>query len=191
MSFLSHSFYLESIIRKSFFPMQLFKPNNNPDLPARLRRTMTSTVFELVHAVILLGIVVMTYMLWVDAPDRVPTHFDLHGNPNGYSDKSVFWIMAGAAVISTLVLDITSYFPKQMNMPFSLQTERQCYMVNTLMHISAIFAQLLFAYLIYMFSEGEQAAVIGMPIVLGLVSVELILIAVFSYLVRKAGPVSK
>ena len=191
MSFLSHSFYLESIICKSFFPMQLFKPNNNPDLPARLRRTLTSTVFELVHVAILLGIVVMTYMLWVDAPDRVPTHFDLHGNPNGYSDKSVFWIMAGAAVISTLVLDITSYFPKQMNMPFSLQSERQCYMVNTLMHISAIFAQLLFAYLIYMFSEGGQAAVIGMPIVLSLVVVELIMIAVFSFFVKKAAPVSK
>ena len=168
--------------------MELFNTKNNPELPSRLKRTMTSTLFELVHVTILLGIVVMTYMLWVDAPDRVPTHFDLHGNPNGYSEKSVFWIMAGAAVISTLVLDITSYFPKQMNMPFSLQTERQCYMVNTLMHISAILAQLIFAYLIYMFSEGGQAAVIGMPIVLGLVVVELILIAVFSYFVKKAGP---
>jgi uncharacterized membrane protein len=37
--------------------------------------------------------------VWNQLPERVPTHFDFHGNPDAWSDKATLWYIPGGILI--------------------------------------------------------------------------------------------
>jgi uncharacterized membrane protein len=49
-------------------------------------------------------------IVWNKLPDRVATHFDLHGDPDKFGNKNELWLLTGIiAVVSTLVYLLISY----------------------------------------------------------------------------------
>ncbi|MDD4969203.1 MAG: SdpI family protein [Paludibacter sp.] len=53
--------------------------------------------------------------LWNDLPEQIPTHFDLSGNPNGWSDKNELIFLLASLGIGTylLMLFIPRFDPKK------------------------------------------------------------------------------
>lgn len=58
--------------------------------------------------------IVLGLVIWKDLPDKIPTHFDLNNNPNGYSGKgfAVFGLPCFMAVLDALCLFGLSSDPK-------------------------------------------------------------------------------
>lgn len=175
----------------SFLNLQLglfpLRKNNNTQLPNLLRRTLSGTLLELLHIAILVSMLVYTYLQWKVAPDVVSSHFDVNGEVNGHSGKIVLWVNAALAVLGTLVLDITSYHPKQYNLPFALHTERQCYMLSHLMHIIPLFLQSILFIVIYLLSHEGRHADVLVPSCFVLLGVFVLVFVLYLIQVKKAA----
>ena len=82
-------------------------------------------------------------IIWKSLPDRVPTHFDLHGNPNDYSSKLFgAFGLPGFAVIMYLIL---RYIPM-------IDPRRKNYDYFSNSYINIRFAIAVFMLLIYFFT---------------------------------------
>jgi len=71
---------------------------------------MKTFIKELVLWIILIIPYVYLAMVWSELPQTVPTHFDLRGNPNDWSDKSSLLILPGA--IGLLVYGLMYFGPR-------------------------------------------------------------------------------
>lgn len=74
--------------------------------------------FSIWHLLTLLTLVLpVVYLLytWNALPAQIPTHFDIGGNANGYTDKTNIWIICVLLPLSTylLFLFIPRFDPKQ------------------------------------------------------------------------------
>ena len=88
-------------------------------------RTKEGTLFEV--AFVILAVVVWVLVLWMlsQAPDRIATHFDGSGQPNGWGSP---WGLLVPCVITTVVgilLLICAYHPHLINMPVEIKSPRQ------------------------------------------------------------------
>lgn len=60
-------------------------------------------------------------------PDRIPTHYDLAGNVDGYGSPANLFVMPVTMFISNLVISLIAHFmnPGLWNMPFKIQPARK------------------------------------------------------------------
>jgi uncharacterized membrane protein len=56
-------------------------------------------------------------------PDRIPTHFDLSGHPNGWGSPGALWLLPIVAVAIYLAITITSRFPSAFHYPVRVTQE--------------------------------------------------------------------
>lgn len=76
------------------------------------------TSFSVWHLLTLLALVLpVVYLLytWNALPAQIPTHFDIGGNANGYTDKANIWVVCVLLPLSTylLFLFVPRFDPKQ------------------------------------------------------------------------------
>ena len=50
-------------------------------------------------------------------PDRIPTHFDLAGNANGWGSPQVLWLFPGFGTVLYAGMTIVARFPEAFNYP--------------------------------------------------------------------------
>ncbi|MEI6754049.1 MAG: SdpI family protein [Paludibacter sp.] len=88
--------------------------------------------------------------IWKNLPAQVPTHFDLAGNPNDWSDKTSLPAMIGAMGIGSylLMLFIPYFDPKKK----IAQMGEKYYSLRLLM---TLFMSALSFYLLYVSNKGE------------------------------------
>jgi uncharacterized membrane protein len=89
-------------------------------------------------------------VVWKNLPEKVPTHFDLAGNPNDWSDKTSLPYLIGGMGIGTylLMLLIPFFDPKNK----IAQMGEKYYSLRLLM---TIFMSALSFYLLYVGNKGE------------------------------------
>jgi uncharacterized membrane protein len=89
-------------------------------------------------------------MVWKNLPAQVPTHFDLAGNPNDWSDKTSLPYMIGAMGIGSylLMLFIPYFDPKK-------KIEQMGEKYYSLRLIMTIFMSAISFYLLYVSNKGE------------------------------------
>ena len=59
------------------------------------RYTLFQNVLEKLTILLLLAAVVWIALRYGHLPDEIPTHFDFHGNVDGYGRKSTIWMIYG------------------------------------------------------------------------------------------------
>ena len=50
-------------------------------------------------------------------PDRIPTHFDIAGQPNGWGPPSSLWMVTAVALLLYVSITVVSFFPSAFNYP--------------------------------------------------------------------------
>jgi uncharacterized membrane protein len=50
-------------------------------------------------------------------PDRIPTHFDAAGNPNGWGNPAMLWLLPLVSTVIYLLMTWVSRFPAAFNFP--------------------------------------------------------------------------
>ena len=83
--------------------------------------TVVDRILEIAAAMMAVGMLVLTSVLYVQAPDTVPSHFNAMGEANGWSDKSIYWIMAAVFVVSMIISASAAYNRKLVNLPVRLK----------------------------------------------------------------------
>jgi uncharacterized membrane protein len=69
------------------------------------------------EAIALIGLAVMAWITYSafngpnPLPDRIPTHFDAAGDPNGWGSPNTLWLLPAIGVTLYLVITVISQFP--------------------------------------------------------------------------------
>ena len=123
----------------------------------RMGRTIESTVFEVAALAIIIATWVLAIWMYRHAPESIPTHFDLEGNPNNEGSRLVILIMAGVSTVLTALLMACAYVPTYVvNPPSKLENFRQYVLASRMVRIIALVMALLFACVIFMMCYPES-----------------------------------
>ena len=105
---------------------------------------------ELILWIIIIIPFIYLAMVWKNLPAQVPTHFDLAGNPNDWSDKTSLPAMIGAMGIgSYLVMLFIPYFDPKKKIA---QMGEKYYSLRLMM---TLFMSAISFYLLYVSNKGE------------------------------------
>lgn len=135
--------------------MITINPNNGKNI--KVGRTTEGTLFELAGAVIIIILWSLTLWFYNNAPELIPTHFDITGKPDGYSDRSSLIILAtiGSAIVAgTLCI---AYLPQMISMPVKIRTASQYFIAIRLTRITAMQCGIMFILIAIMSGCGKES----------------------------------
>lgn len=83
--------------------------------------TWADRLLELLALVFAVVLLVLTGVLYAQAPDTVPSHFNLKGEADGWSGKEVYWFMGIVFLLIMIVSASAAYNRKLVNLPIRLK----------------------------------------------------------------------
>ncbi|MCC3358618.1 DUF1648 domain-containing protein [Bacillus sp. REN16] len=89
----------------------------------KLPKTLYEKMLESLSILFLLGIYVFIIVNWGEIPDRVPTHFNFAGEPDGWGGKASVLILPIIATFLFKMMFILSKFPHIHNYPIEVTPE--------------------------------------------------------------------
>ena len=100
-----------------------------------VHRTTEGTVFEAAFLILAVIVWVAVVTMLNHAPDTVPTHFGLSGQPDAYGSK---WNMLFPCILTTVVgvcMMAGAYFPHTLTLPVRIRNARQAVLGVRLMRL--------------------------------------------------------
>jgi uncharacterized membrane protein len=117
---------------------------------------------ELVAAAMAVLLLILTGVLYSQAPETVPTHFNFAGDADGWGGKDFYWILAAIMLVGMIICASAAYNRKLVNLPIRLKEPvfyRQIGLISRMCRIMTItFGFIWLAVLLAM-----SASFIGMP----------------------------
>ena len=83
--------------------------------------TFFDRLLELVAAVMAVNLLVLTWILYNQAPDVVPSHFNFAMEADAWSGKGVYWVLAGVMLVGMAISASAAYNRKLVNLPIRLK----------------------------------------------------------------------
>ena len=149
--------------------------------------TLSDRLLELVAVVMAIGLLVLTGILYKQAPDVVPSHFNLTMEADGWSSKGVYWVLAMVMVVGMAICASAAYNRKLVNLPIRLKQAvfyRQIGLISRMCRVMTLAFGLIWLSVLLAMS----ASFIGMPddvsVVLVPVSVGFMLSVVVFYTLK-------
>ena len=78
-------------------------------------------ILEVIALVLLSVLLGLTTVLYLQAPEQIPTSFNWNEEPTGWADKAMYWYMAVFFVLMMLLSATSAYDFKFMNFPVRLK----------------------------------------------------------------------
>lgn len=89
-------------------------------------RTPEGKAFELAFVVLAILVCVYVALIYLRAPETIPTHFGPSGMPHAFGHKSKMLILCAIVFIVSACMMVGAYFPHSINLPgIDVPTERQ------------------------------------------------------------------
>lgn len=88
-------------------------------------------------------------------PARIAVHFGLYGQPDGWGDKAMLWVVAGACTFMFVLLSATPFYPQLINLPME-RTPRRLEMAVKMVRIVKLEATVFMAGLTWMMIETAR-----------------------------------
>ncbi|MCR5466370.1 MAG: DUF1648 domain-containing protein [Lachnospiraceae bacterium] len=74
---------------------------------------------------------VIVAVRWNKLPDKIPTHFELNGEPNGYSGKEMLIVLLVVMVAISGLMYLSEMFPKLWNLPVKITDANREFVYRT------------------------------------------------------------
>jgi uncharacterized membrane protein len=84
-----------------------------PDVKITLNKS--DLYWETVGFLLLIGYWVFLSTIYSSLPESIPSHMDIKGNVNSYSNKMSVWALPKTATILYALLTLCSFFPRYFN----------------------------------------------------------------------------
>jgi uncharacterized membrane protein len=78
---------------------------------------------ETLAAAFLAGVFAVAGWNWASLPERIPIHFNLHGQPDNWGGKSMLIALCLIAAAAYILLSFVQRRPGMMNIPFAVDLE--------------------------------------------------------------------
>lgn len=121
----------------------------------KVHRTTEGTIFEIVTAVLLIALWVLTIVLWQKSDPVVVTHFDLSGTPDGFGSRDHMFVTAVGATLSSVLLLVSAYYPRFVNLPVGISNIRQATTAVRMVRVLAVAITLLFIGILLSMTYGK------------------------------------
>ena len=119
--------------------------------------TKSDRLLEWVALFIAIVALVLTGVLYVRAPETVPSHFNYKGEADGWSGKYIYWFMAVVFVLMMVISASAAYNRKLVNLPIRLKEPvfyRQIGLIGRMCRIMTIGMGLIWLAVIFSMSSG-------------------------------------
>ena len=83
--------------------------------------TLSDRILELVAATMAVLLLILTGVLYSQAPETVPTHFNFSGDADGWGGKGFYWILAAIMLVGMIICASAAYNRKLVNLPIRLK----------------------------------------------------------------------
>ena len=83
--------------------------------------TLSDRILELVAAAMAVLLLILTGVLYTQAPETVPTHFNFSGDADGWGGKGFYWILAAIMLVGMIICASAAYNRKLVNLPIRLK----------------------------------------------------------------------
>ncbi len=118
----------------------------------KIQPTATDWMLEIVGLIGIIITIGFTLTRYKDLPDTIPRHFNLTGQPDGFSGKSILYTLTAIPIVTYLILTIGLRFPHIFNYPFEItreNAERQYKNATQMIRVIKTFLVMIFGYLTY------------------------------------------
>ncbi|MBO4849777.1 MAG: DUF1648 domain-containing protein [Prevotella sp.] len=117
----------------------------------RMPRTPEGSIFEVVALFLIIALWAVAVYMFHHAPESIPTHFDLQGNPNSYGSRTTLLFLAGGGTLAAVVMLVCAYYPTTfLHVPASKVTLPQCILISRMVRVAALLLCFLFFAIILM-----------------------------------------
>ncbi len=102
---------------------------------------------SLAGALLLAAFLIVVAASWSSLPERMPLHFDLSGQPDGWGSRSAVLVLPGIALAQFLLLTVLARFPHRHNysVPITAENaERQYRLARRMLHVLKLLMVVLF-----------------------------------------------
>jgi signal transduction histidine kinase len=86
---------------------------NRPKI--KLKLSSFDWLVEILAAIALIILIVITLIHYSELPDKVPVHFNISGEPDSYAGKMGIWILSIVGTVLYIGLTILNRFPHAFN----------------------------------------------------------------------------
>lgn len=122
-----------------------------------------------------ISLVALATLLWMTAaalygaghlPDKIPTHFDLAGNPNAWGPAQMLLLLPAVGIFLYLTISLVSRFPGSFNYPVRVSAQNRARLQSIAMNMVAFLKAetiCLFALLQYYTLQAARSSRLGLP----------------------------
>ena len=142
-------------------------------LDRNVKRTRLVWIVDCLCAVLLISMMVWVACRYAALPDRIPTHYGADGVINGYSGKSMIWVLLAITWFIVVLLSVAELFPKCWNIPFKVTKENQARVLTIAWHMLSTTKLIItgvFAYLTIKGTQGGNLSAYFAPIFISAIS---------------------
>lgn len=75
---------------------------------------------------------------WNKLPDKIPTHFELNGEPNGFGGKKMLIVLLVVMVAITGLMYLSEMFPKMWNLPVKITDANREFVYRTVKYFMEV-----------------------------------------------------
>ncbi len=146
-----------------------------------------SKLFDILSIAAILFTIAVSIRFYLIAPDVIPTHFGLSGQPDAWGSKATLFIAPGIATIMYFLFTIISRFPYLFNYPVKItkeNAERQYSMAIDMLSLIKFSVIILFVFILFRLYNtavgNEQLhSFIPFPIIFVMLSTIIVIIFIF------------
>jgi uncharacterized membrane protein len=89
----------------------------------KIKLTSPDWALELIGVAVLILLIALPFIYLPQLPERIPTHFNGAGIPDGFGSRNSIWILPATGIFMYLLLTVVSAFPQIYNFPVKITQE--------------------------------------------------------------------
>lgn len=145
--------------------------------------TTMKIIIEASALVILLSTFAYVITYWNTIPEKIPSHFNFHGQIDSWSSKNFVFFPVLVSLFLYLLLTVVSFFPSMWNMPVKIteeNMERAYHHTRNMITILKLELVSVFAYITIQTSKAQVLSPYFLPVFLivifGTIAVHIVMI---------------
>lgn len=128
----------------------------------RLPYNKFQKVLEIVTIALILCEIVYVAIRYSRIGDKIPTHFDLAGNPDAWGSKATIFILLAVTIGLYILMTVCVFFPKMWNVPVKVTEQNKGIITKYIINMVLLDKFLIVACFFYMLVCSMEGIALGL-----------------------------